>query len=145
MSSTTPPAITPTDAPRVVTVAAVMTPAPVAIHASADLWEAMRTLLASGLRHLIVEDADGRCCGVLADRYVVGEWPADAIGLRVTLVEHLIGDPAPMLARTTTVAAAARTMLDARTDALAVVDADGRAVGIVTGSDLVRALAAQGS
>jgi CBS domain-containing protein len=43
--------------------------------------------------------------------------------------------------RETTAAEAARAMLDASVDALPVVDAHNRVVGLVTGSDLLRLLA----
>jgi len=127
--------------PRLTPATAVMTTSPVTIDLDADLWSALRTLLSTGLRHLVVEDADGRCRGILSDRYVVAEWPGDAIGARSTRVRQMLGDPAPHLSPTATVAEAARVMLGAGTDALVVVDAAGRTLGILTGSDLIRALA----
>ena len=127
--------------PRPVSVAGVMTPAPVTISLDDDLWTALRLLLATGLRHLVVVDADNRCRGVLADRQVVAAWPGDAIGARLTRVRQMVGDPAPLVAPETSITEAARAMLTLGTDALAVVDQDGRAVGVVTGSDLIRSLA----
>lgn len=127
--------------PRSTSAAAVMTTSPVTIDLDADLWSAMRMLLSTGLRHLVVQDADGRCRGILSDRYVVAEWPGDAIGARSTRVRQMLGDPAPQLPPTATVAEAARVMLAAETDALVVVNDAGRTLGIVTGSDLIRALA----
>jgi len=90
---------------------------------------------------IVVEDVDGVYCGILADRYVVATRPAEAIGALGTLVRQRVRDPAPSILSTTTVAVAARAMLQAGTDALAVVDTAGRVQGIVTGSDLIRVLA----
>jgi CBS domain-containing protein len=59
----------------------------------------------------------------------------------VTRVRQMLGDPARFLSPATTVAQAASIMLEAGADALAVVDRAGQAVGIVTGSDLIRVLA----
>ena len=118
-----------------------MTPSPVTISLDDDLWTALRVFLATGLRHLVVVDADHKCRGVLADRYAVAEWPGDAIGARLTRVRQMMGDPAPLLAPETSIRDAARAMLSSGTDALAVVDAEGRAIGVVTGSDLIRSLA----
>lgn len=122
-------------------VAAVMTTSPVTITLDDDLWTALRLLLATGLRHLVVVDADNKCRGVLADRYVVAEWPGDAIGARLTRVRQMMGDPSPFLAPETSIRDAARAMLGSGTDALAVVDGEGNAIGVVTGSDLIRSLA----
>ena len=87
------------------------------------------TLFASRVIHsrpvpsaIVVEDVDGVYCGILADRYVVATRPAEAIGALGTLVRQMVRDPAPSILSTTTVAVAARAMLQAGTDALAVVD-----------------------
>ena len=40
-------------------VSTVMTVDPITIDPDADLWSALRTLLRTGLRHLVVEDVDG--------------------------------------------------------------------------------------
>lgn len=128
--------------PRSAPVAGVMTPAPVTISLDDDLWTALRLLLATGLRHLVVVNADNTCCGVLADRSVVAAWPGDAIGARLTGVRQMMGDSAPPLLKPeTSISEAARAMLTFGTDALAVVDKEGKAIGVVTGSDLIRSLA----
>ncbi len=140
MTSATTPSLAGDD-PRRAPVTAVMSSPPVTIFFDDDMWTALRTLLSTGLRHLVVIDADGQCQGVLADRYVVAEWPGDAIGARLTRVSQMIGDPAPRLSPGTTIEEAARAMLRYGTDALAIVDDDGRPLGVVTGSDLIRSLA----
>jgi CBS domain-containing protein len=125
-------------------VSRVMTRHPVTIDPDDTLWAALNTLLASGLRHLVVADQTGRCRGILSDRYVVAEWPLDAIGSHVTHVRQMLDRDDAQIGPANTVADAAQLMLDTRTDALAVVDPDGRVVGVVTGSDLLRALAEPG-
>ena len=127
--------------PRTASVAGVMTPAPVRISLDDDLWTALRIFLTTGLRHLVVVDVDNRCRGVLADRYVAAAWPGDAIGARLTRVRQMMPDSAPLLAPETSISEAARAMLTFGTDAIVVVDKEGRALGVVTGSDLIRSLA----
>ena len=59
--------------PRQTRVSAIMSTRPVTIGIDADLWTAVRTLVSTGLRHLVVLDAAGRYRGILADRAVVAE------------------------------------------------------------------------
>lgn len=100
----------------------------------------------TSLRHLVVLDSGGNLVGVLDDRRVLSRWPLDAMSLhRQTvgqLVRPLSGDlPAPPpVHHAAPVSTAAALMLRCQVDALAVVDDQGTVVGIVTGSDLLRAL-----
>lgn len=101
----------------------------------------MLLFLSSGLRQVAVVDAFHVGRGVLADRHVVAGWPTDTSDLRVTRVRDLLGAPAPTVTAESTLAEAARAMVGAHTEALAVVDDSGRPVGIVTGRDLLGVLA----
>jgi CBS domain-containing protein len=96
-------------------------------------------LTTSGLRHLVVVSGH-RCVGVLSDRHVAA-WPFGELSRRAQIVLDLLGDTRPSVTARTTAAEAARAMLDAGVDALPVVDAHNRVVGLVTGSDLLRLLA----
>ena len=82
-----------------------------------------------------------RCVGVLSDRHVAAAWPFGELSRRTQIVLDLLGDTRPSVTARTTAAEAARAMLDAGVDALPVVDAHNRVVGLVTGSDLLRLLA----
>ena len=102
--------------PESVTVGQIMSQPAVAVEAHESAWVAMQRLTTSGVRHLVVQ-----------------------------LVLDLIGDTRPSVTTRTTAAEAAGAMLAAGVDALPVVDADDRVVGLVTGSDLLRLLADAGS
>lgn len=122
-------------------IAEVMTKPVVTIAVSAPLHDALVKMISTGLRHLAVVDEDGRCLGVLADRTIASAWAADSTALaRHTVVMALEAKPATVASHGTVVDAA-RLMRDAAVDAVAVVDAQGIPVGIVTGSDLVSLLA----
>ena len=109
-----------------------------------SLWEAWQLLSVAGLRHLAVLRADGTCLGVLNDRSVLGAGP-DPVGRlqanRISDVMALVPDV--HITPTTPVWMAAEMMVDRTIEALTVLD-EGRLVGIVTESDLVRWVAKQG-
>jgi CBS domain-containing protein len=126
--------------PEGVTVGQIMSQPAVAVEAQETAWVALQRLTTSGLRHLVVVSGD-RCVGVLSDRHVAAAWPFGELSRRTQLVLDLLGDTRPSVTAGTTAGEAARAMLDAGVDALPVVDADDRVVGLVTGADLLRLLA----
>jgi CBS domain-containing protein len=126
--------------PEAVTVGQIMSQPAVAVDAQETAWVALQRLTSSGLRHLVVVSGD-RCIGVLSDRHVAAAWPFGELSRRTQVVLDLLGDTRPSVTAGTTAGEAARAMLDASVDALAVVDAHNRVVGLVTGSDLLRLLA----
>ena len=130
--------------PESVTVGQIMSQPAVAVEAQESAWVAMQRLTTSGVRHLVVVSG-GRCVGVLSDRHVAAAWPFGELSRRTQLVLDLLGDTRPSVTTRTTAADAARAMLATGVDALPVVDADDRVVGLVTGSDLLRLLADAGS
>ena len=104
-----------------------------------SLWDAWQLLFVSGLRHLVVLTSDGTSLGVLSDRNILAEVPATA--------EHLshrrVGDvmavvPLVSVLPTDSPLAAARIMVQNMVEAVAVIEPDGRLVGIVTEADIVR-------
>lgn len=103
------------------------------------LWDAWQLLFVSGLRHLVVIDKSGTCVGVLSDRNILAEVPATAdhlSGRRV--VDVLARVPVVSIAPDANPREAAHVMSHAMTEAVPVVEDDGRLVGVVTESDLVR-------
>lgn len=119
----------------------VMSSPPVVVRTHDSLWRAMDRFLATGLRHLVVLDESDVVVGVLDDRAVVSEWARDALGLHRRTVGALMRAATTRtiaVTRGTPVQEAARLMLERRVDALPVVGSDGRVVGVLTGSDLVR-------
>jgi CBS domain-containing protein len=122
-------------------IAEVMSKPPVTIAADAILDDALIKMISSGLRHLAVIDEDGRCVGVLSDRTIASVWASDYNALSYRTVAMCLDTRSALVAEHSAVVDAARLMHDTATDGVAVVDAAGRPIGIVTGSDLVSLLA----
>ncbi|GHJ43901.1 oxidoreductase [Catellatospora sp. TT07R-123] len=114
-----------------------MSTAPVCVHATAPLAQALAMMGRNRLRHLIVLDEAGRCAGVLDDRSIVAAWAADPGALDHLRVAAVLPAPAAILGDRATVVDAARLMGDLAVDAVAVVDSRGVPIGIVTGGDLI--------
>jgi acetoin utilization protein AcuB len=132
--------------PRAAAVRDVMS-APVAVVREHDsAWHALVRLTETGLRHLVVLDDTDGLVGVLDDRLVLSRWPLDGLGTRRQTVGELVrpirsGPGGPLRVRADDpVVAAAALMLRCHVDGLPVVDDAGAVIGIVTGSDLVRAM-----
>jgi CBS domain-containing protein len=119
----------------------VMSQPAVVVLANDLLDEALIKMINTGLRHLAVVDGSGRCMGVLSDRAIASAWATDYAALsRRTVLSVLDAEPATTSAGAA-VLDAAEVMRRTGVDAVAVVDADGWPVGVVTGSDLVALLA----
>jgi CBS domain-containing protein/gamma-glutamyl:cysteine ligase YbdK (ATP-grasp superfamily) len=91
--------------------------------------------------HVLVEDEDGRFCGLISHRdllHVLAKCGSDQGSLARPIREIMNPDPV-VTAPATQLGNAIQTMLDARTDALAVVSGD-RLVGIVTTQDVLTLL-----
>ena len=119
----------------------IMSTPPVCVAANATLGDALRAMVRGERRHLVVVAGDGTCRGVLADRTIVAAWARDSKVLDATSVESTLDPRAAIVDERASVAVAARLMRSAGVDAVAVVDANLRPVGIVTGSDIVALLA----
>jgi CBS domain-containing protein len=125
------------------TVADVMSRPVLTVEVGETLWDAWQLLFVSGLRHLVVLDANGSSVGVLTDRTILADVPATA--------EHLssrrVGDVLAMVPLVSvgpgdSPMSATRIMAANAVEAVPVLDAGGRLVGIVTESDIVRWLGA---
>jgi CBS domain-containing protein len=119
---------------RSMTAADLMTSPPVTIHADAPIEDAAAQLLAKRLAHLIVVQ-DGTAAGVIATSDLVR-----ALGhghLSRGTVADVMSHGLVACRDTATVRQAARLMSDRRTRSLVVVAADGRPLGVVTGTDLL--------
>ncbi len=126
---------------RNVAVATVMSHPVLAVPVSAFFSDALHALVTHGLRHLAVVDDEGRCVGLLADRTVAAEWAGRPMAFVRRAVAGACDDRQPIVDRSATVAAAARMMHRCGTDAVIVVDADRRPLGILTGGDVIALLA----
>lgn len=125
-----------------ITVGGLMSRPVLTVEVDETLWDAWQLLFVSGLRHLVVVDRSGATLGVLSDRNILADVPATA--------EHLgqrqVRDVLPMVPLVFARPAhqpldAARAMAAGGLEAVPVLDDDGRLVGIVTESDIVRWLA----
>jgi CBS domain-containing protein len=124
-----------------VAVAELMSHPVVCVTPGTTLHDALVVMVRTGLRHLVVVDAERRCRGVLADRAVTAAWAADPSALHSERVEALL-DPRPaVVPADATAADVAKLMYLDRVDAAAVIDRHGIPVGVVTGSDLVSLVA----
>jgi CBS domain-containing protein len=104
-------------------------------------WELMRR---GGRHHMPVISADGRCIDVLDAETMAAAWEGGGPDRMRTPVSALVGRrPLPRVGAGESVAAAARAMLAAETDAVPVVDGEGRLVGLFTTRDLVALAAGQ--
>jgi len=103
------------------------------------LWDAWQLLFVSGLRHLVVTDKLGQSVGVLSDRNILTEVPATAEHLSAKRVSDVLARvPVTSIGPDAAPQEAANVMAQSTIEAVPVVDRDGRLVGIVTESDLVR-------
>jgi CBS domain-containing protein len=121
-------------------VAAIMGRPPVTIGVTLGLDVALRTLAAHGLRHLVVVDA-GACVGLLSDRVVASIWAGEPMRFEVTPVGDVCDGIRPFVGVDASLADVARAMRRCGTDAVVVVDGDGRPLGVVTTTDIVALMA----
>jgi len=128
---------------RPVLVRDVMSAATVTVAPTASVWTAWSILLQSGRRHLLVSAGD-QCFGVIDDRTLFAEWTSGPLAIRQRRVRDLLPACTTCVLPDSDVQMVARAMVRGSTDAVPVVDSDGRLVGIVTGSDVVRAVASAG-
>ncbi|MEV4536635.1 CBS domain-containing protein [Asanoa sp. NPDC049518] len=120
----------------------IMSTPPVCVAAGATLGDALRAMVRGRRRHLVVVADDGTCRGVVADRAIVAAWAQGPSVLDTVTVESALDPTAAVVDEQATVAVVARLMRRVDIDAVAVVDANLRPIGIVTGSDIVALLAA---
>jgi CBS domain-containing protein len=126
--------------PGSLTVRDVMSDRLVSVSARCRIEDALDTILGTGLRHLVVVGPQGRCRGVVTSESVAMAVIAHAVP-HVDTVGELLPQAFTAVAANATVEEAASLMLSAVVDALAVVDGLRRPLGIVTWSDILRAVA----
>ena len=125
--------------PSHVLVRDIMSQPVLTVETDETLWDAWQLLFVSGLRHLVVIDKYGQTVGVLSDRNILAEVPATAEHLSSKRVSDVLARvPVVMIGPEADPRAAAAVMARATSEAVPVVDEDGRLVGIVTEADLVR-------
>ncbi|HEV8025698.1 MAG TPA: CBS domain-containing protein [Candidatus Nanopelagicales bacterium] len=129
----------PASTPSKVLVRDIMSQPVLTVEVDESLWDAWQLLFVSGLRHLVVIDKVGRSVGILSDRNILAEVPATAEHLSSRLVSDVLARvPVASIGPEADPREAANVMAHATSEAVPVLEADGRLVGIVTESDLVR-------
>lgn len=117
------------------TIRSYMTPNPQTIGSRDLLSLAHEKMDRGGFRRLPVVDTSGGLIGIVTDRDLRrhdGYWPT-------THVDAAMVEPAITVGADQSIADAARLMLDHKIGGLPVVDGNGRLIGIVTETDLLRA------
>ena len=123
-------------------VADVMSRPVLTVEIEETLWDAWQLLFVSGLRHLVVLDADGQCLGVLSDRSILADLPVTQEHLSLRKVSDVLARvPLATVSPGDDTAQAARVMVANSVEALPVIDSTKRLVGILTEADIVRWLA----
>ncbi|MFC6084189.1 CBS domain-containing protein [Sphaerisporangium aureirubrum] len=102
-------------------------------------WELMRR---AGVHHIPVVDEERRLHGILAVHDLAMGWPGTLAGLAEREVrDFLKASRLPRVLREKPLDEVAAVMLDADRDAVPVVDDHGHTVGIITTSDILKAVA----
>ena len=119
----------------------LMTVDPVVIDPEASVHDAEMLLKSYRISGLPVE-ADGVVVGVISQTDLLNARSSELIGANWDRVKvrHLMSRPAVTVHLATTVARAARVMLDEHIHRVVVVDEEGAPVGVLTASDLLRTL-----
>jgi len=121
----------------------VMSAPTISIMPTTSVWSAWSTMMQTGLRHLVVASGDG-CVGVIDDRTLFAQWPMGPLALRRHSVRELVRPCTTCVLPDTDLQVVARVMVDESVDAVPVVDVDDRLIGVITGSDVARAVATVG-
>lgn len=120
------------------TVADVMSTPVLTIELGESMLDAWQLLVVSGFRHLAVIDEDGSCVGIVSDRVVLADVHLETEALRRRRVRDVMGRvPFASISPYASPLEAAQRMTDLSTEAVVVLH-EGRLLGIVTQTDLVR-------
>lgn len=126
-----------------VTAGMIMSTPVLTVGPDASPWSAWSAMMESGVRHLVVI-AGGRCVGVLEDRELFAQWPVGPLALRRQRIAGMIQPRTTCVLAAAEVREVALVMTEEGVDAVPVVDETGRLIGVVTGSDVARAVARWG-
>jgi CBS-domain-containing membrane protein len=135
--------MTVTIAAPAVTAADIMSRSVVTVAPTESAWTAWSIMQRTGLRHLVVA-AGEECLGVLNDRTLMAQWFEGPLVMRRRQVRELLPAGTTCVLPGTELRMVAQVMAWADADAIPVVEDNGHVAGIVTASDIVRAVASSG-
>ena len=115
-----------------------MSRAPITIRGDTDYWKASEIMQEKNLHHIPVVNENDKVVGILARRDL--KIAAMHFGDAHVDVSEVMHSPVVSIAPGEPLAEAARQMVENRFGGLPVLDADERIVGILTETDLLRAL-----
>ena len=111
------------------------------IHVGASLREAVDRFLTGPSRHLIVVDEDGGCAGVLGPRHIAQARYLDPRSDPDIPVRDLGSAPWIALGPDDDLRTCAQMLIEHDLDAIPVLDAQRRVLGLITAHDVARAVA----
>ena len=115
-----------------------MTPTPVTMRADTDYWKASEIMQEKDLHHIPVVDENDKVVGILTLRDL--KIAAMHFGGAHVEVAEVMHSPVVTVTPGEPLAEAARQMVDHRIGGLPVVEKNGQLAGILTETDLLRAL-----
>jgi CBS domain-containing protein len=121
---------------------AALTPAePICLAATATVHDAVRTMLARRQAGVLIADAEGRLAGIFTERDVLTRVVGRSLDARKTLLGEVMTRNPEALTASDRVAYAIHCMSVAGYRTVPLVDGEGRPIGVITVSDVVRWLA----
>jgi len=115
-----------------------MSRAPITIRDDTDYWKAFEIMQKKDLHHIPVVNENNKVVGILTRRDL--KIAAMHFGETQVEVSEVMHSPVVTIAPGELLTEAARQMIDNRIGGLPVLDANGQIVGILTETDLLRAL-----
>ena len=128
---------------RALTARDVMSFPAIVVSPDNSVWDASRLMMTAGVRHLVV-CFHGRVVGVVDDRAVFAHWPSGPVALRRTRLAEILRSRSSCVLEDVELQRVAELMVIDGSDAMPVVNSDGKVLGIITTSDLVAAVATHG-
>lgn len=123
------------------TASAIMSAPGGIVRGDCTVWEVVGRFLTGPARHVVVVDGGGHYKGVIGTRHLAGLWPLDVKQLKASRVESLGCAAWIALSPLDDLRTCAQTLTEYHLDAVPVLDAEARVIGVVTARDIARAVA----
>jgi CBS domain-containing protein len=135
--------MTTTPTSRDLTAADAMSSPVVTVPDSGTIWDAWSVLINYRVRHAVVVSHE-HCVGVIDDRELVRAWQQGPSVLRATPVRLLLRDRTSSVLPGAALSQVAALMNTEQIDAVPVVDASGKLLGLITAGDVLHTVAQYG-